>query len=741
MSLLPASKEFSDCLASPNVDQPVYNDPAPGGAFVVARTFDDSLGCGEEEQQGQADWCSCFQDQSGQNFFRAPGVDEALGDTLSGAGAVTCLTRGQSPDFTCGDPANVGRNPHRTCSFIYEDALFQTLSVEIPANTRVVGVCIQLAASENQTEANEAQCQVYDTPVPSQCSDQPFQFELPLARLKSFNFLVECCDTSLLDFSDCLASPIVDQPVYNPLPGGDGGPFAVFDRPFIVFTPGPEGLECGAEEVADPSGFCSCFVNQMGTNFLRTAEGFQEIGAILGEDICFTRGGDALFTCTDPANLRTDPYRTCQYLNELEFSSGSTVQVPPNTRITGLCLQPTQSDAVCDVYDVPVPSQCSDQPSSFTLPPVPVRSFSFLVECCDPSLNDFSDCLASPIVDQPVYNPLPGGDGGPFAVFDQPFIVFDTSGGPEGLACGAEEVAEADPSSFCSCFVNQLGINFLRTAEGFEEIGAILGEDICFTRGGNALFTCTDPANLRTDPYRTCQYLNELEFSSGSTVQVPPNTRITGLCLQPTQSDAVCDVYDVPVPSQCSDQPSSFTLPPVPVRSFSFLVECCETSTTSTTSMASTTSREAELSGDPHVHTFFGKRFDLFQQGTFLAWSFSPEGWLPKEGKALELWAHFSGQLFTTQALLLHDKLGGQVLEMSARDCQWRHRNSKKKWALLQHGDVIKGAKSGINLTSFSYIPSKKRKLQVNMITASGFQDCQIHWSGRWIVVFNHFVF
>lgn len=167
----------------------------------------------------------------------------------------------------------------------------------------------------------------------------------------------------------------------------------MFDQPFIVFaSSGAQGLECGAEEVADPTGFCSCFVDQLGSNKFGTAQGFQEIGpfgreTVLEADICFTRGDNPLFTCTDPANLRTDPYRTCQYLHEVEFAPGSRVQVPPNTRIKGLCVQPTESDAVCDLYDVPVTGNCSDQPSLFTLPQVPVRSFNFLVECCDPSLN------------------------------------------------------------------------------------------------------------------------------------------------------------------------------------------------------------------------------------------------------------------------------------------------------------------------------------------------------------------
>lgn len=92
-------------------------------------------------------------------------------------------------------------------------------------------------------------------------------------------------------------------------------------------------------------------------------------------------------------------------------------------------------------------------------------------------------------------------------------------------------------------------------------------------------------------------------------------------------------------------------------------------------------SSSAPVTGDPHIRTLRGDHYTLLKQGTFLAWSFRKEtsfnsGIQPVEWQLL---ASYSGARFTTAGLLLIDHTHS-VMELTAKDCQWRGRQPGGEW-------------------------------------------------------------
>lgn len=91
-------------------------------------------------------------------------------------------------------------------------------------------------------------------------------------------------------------------------------------------------------------------------------------------------------------------------------------------------------------------------------------------------------------------------------------------------------------------------------------------------------------------------------------------------------------------------------------------------------------SSSGPVTGDRHITTLRGDHYTLLKQGTFLAWSFRKtsfnSGIQPVEWQLL---ASYSGARFTTAGLLLIDHTHS-VMELTAKDCQWRGRQSGGEW-------------------------------------------------------------
>ena len=92
--------------------------------------------------------------------------------------------------------------------------------------------------------------------------------------------------------------------------------------------------------------------------------------------------------------------------------------------------------------------------------------------------------------------------------------------------------------------------------------------------------------------------------------------------------------------------------------------------------------------GDPHIHSLWGARYTLLQQGVFIAWNFTkavPASALPGAAPARgwQLLAAYAGDHFTTQGLLLLDR-SGQSMEITAKDCAWRVQEKKSPWRKAQ---------------------------------------------------------
>ena len=92
-------------------------------------------------------------------------------------------------------------------------------------------------------------------------------------------------------------------------------------------------------------------------------------------------------------------------------------------------------------------------------------------------------------------------------------------------------------------------------------------------------------------------------------------------------------------------------------------------------------SSSGPVTGDPHITKLRGDHYTLLKQGTFLAWSFRKTSFnsgiqAPVEWQLL---ASYSGARFTTAGLLLIDHTHS-VMELTAKDCQWRGRQPGGEW-------------------------------------------------------------
>mmetsp|Transcript_87034 Transcript_87034/g.138052 ORF Transcript_87034/g.138052 Transcript_87034/m.138052 type:complete len:524 (-) Transcript_87034:120-1691(-) len=291
----------------------------------------------------------------------------------------------------------------------------------------------------------------------------------------------------------------------------------------------------------------------------------------------------------------------------------------------------------------------------------------------------------------PIYTTSSAG-GGSFAVAN--------SSVPK-LQCGRAEGNTGDPSpEFCQCSVKDsqahwgswasgpttgepnwdkvLPGNQVATAERCFRAGTI-DPDIRAPPGYD--FSCADPrGKTERDPHRSCRFTHYANFPVSHKQEVPANTQIVGLCYQPFtinnpvgtegwQTDnARCKLFtSSPVPSVCSSEISTFQLPAETVKSYTFLLKCCDPP-----------SAIGIGDGDPHIHSLRGAHYTLLRQGNFLAWNFSK----PQEGVHFELFASYGGPDFTTQALLL--KSGSETMEFTAKDCLWKTKVADG-WSLATH--------------------------------------------------------
>ena len=127
--------------------------------------------------------------------------------------------------------------------------------------------------------------------------------------------------------------------------------------------------------------------------------------------------------------------------------------------------------------------------------------------------------------------------------------------------------------------------------------------------------------------------------------------------------------------------------------------------------------------GDPHIYTLDGEKFDLYENGTFTVFHYNGQKLAQPKNKHAQvdwqLYSHYGGPLWTTQAVLLVDNSLGrfrQALELTAKDCQWRsktgdkgewkqlHSKASRSLSLLEDKDYV---------TSFEYVTEKKITLRM----------------------------
>jgi len=311
---------------------------------------------------------------------------------------------------------------------------------------------------------------------------------------------------------------------------------------------------------------------------------------------------------------------------------------------------------------------------------------------------------------QPVYSPV--NVGGPFAV---------AVGGKGFTVCGKAEGGAAQEAAsqphFCSCtsrsqllgtpsantvqaFFRGLGNNVFPTQVGNQDWATITpaqpasSAERCFRSGPTDPdlvtppgfnFSCADPTG-KTDrpPHRSCVFNNIVFYQAQHVQEVPPNTQVVGLCFQEgggigaRQQDSTCRMIDPP--ARCSSSVSTFVLPNVQIKTFSFLLKCCEP--------PNGDDMVGQGLGDPHIHSLRGAHYTLLSQGNFVAWSYSKQ----TGGFEAKLFASYAGPRFTTQALALKttgSKESEEMLEITAQDCQWRARSpDSDTWFEAESKDV-----------------------------------------------------
>lgn len=319
---------------------------------------------------------------------------------------------------------------------------------------------------------------------------------------------------------------------------------------------------------------------------------------------------------------------------------------------------------------------------------------------------------------KPVYSSVDVG-GGPFAVAQAGGQTPNNRTVAERFTmCGrAEGRAGANPGdqpAFCLCqvrptapdplqvqgFFRGLGNNIFPTPVANEDWATITpaqpdsSAERCFRSGpsdpdivtpSGFNFSCADPAGkTERDPHRSCTFNNVINFPAQHVQQIPPNTQVVGLCVQEVDNpggtgqvrtnNATCRIIDTP--ARCSSSVSTFELPNFTIRTFSFLLKCCDPS------------MQGGGNGDPHIHSLRGAHYTLLSQGNFVAWSYSKQ----TGGFEAKLFASYAGPRVTTQALALKtagSKGSEEMLEITAHDCQWRARSSDSDtWLEAESKDV-----------------------------------------------------
>ena len=126
--------------------------------------------------------------------------------------------------------------------------------------------------------------------------------------------------------------------------------------------------------------------------------------------------------------------------------------------------------------------------------------------------------------------------------------------------------------------------------------------------------------------------------------------------------------------------------------------------------------------GDPHIYTLDGEKFDLYENGTFNVFHYSGQKLAhPQKQNAQvdwQLYSHYGGPLWTTQALLLVDQSMGrfrQALELTAKDCKWRSKTGDKgQWKELSKAShSLSLMEDEDYVTSFEYVTEKKVVLRM----------------------------
>lgn len=130
--------------------------------------------------------------------------------------------------------------------------------------------------------------------------------------------------------------------------------------------------------------------------------------------------------------------------------------------------------------------------------------------------------------------------------------------------------------------------------------------------------------------------------------------------------------------------------------------------------------------GDPHLRTLDGRHYTLMEQGNFLLWGFSgyeaevlgrnQEKTLKKKAPVdFEIFTHYAGHASFTKGLLLVDKskTPSQALEVTTKDCLWRHKNDSAWSPLTSPSNLTDSDGNHFGAFQLSKSRSGQNKLQL----------------------------